>query len=351
MRELSNVGYGARTDMLLMPFERRWYDRTISACRRWERRLERSTVRLLKRIVDDGLGNAEAHWHEQASRRVELHAANDVEPIDDTPETTQAEVRAVEGIRRALPTAASRNEMAKAQLVLFTDPGAFALLPPAGHVIVLPEGDGRSIENSDERGLLMSVGALKPGMLTALPIETDRDLIDAWADRILSDGGTTRARADRWKDALKRHFAATGESYARFAKRMKEAGERRDALTIRSWANDTRSVAPRSYRRVLPLIANLTDDAILQESLDDTTAAIDGIYRVRTEAADAIVREVFSGAIDISQPSIAFEVDGRRVAYALARIERLVGIQDVPSELVGRQLHLADMTIQSGTTA
>lgn len=351
MRELSNVGFGAHTDMLLLPYERGWYDRTISAGRRWERRLERSTAQLLKRIVDGGLGNAELRWHEQASRRVELQAANDVEPIDDTPDTAQAEARAVEGIRRALPSAAYRSETAKAQLILFTDPGAFALLPPAGQVIVLPESDGASTGSGSERRLLMSVAALAPGMLTALPLETDRDLVDAWADRMLADGGALRARADLWKVALKRHFAATGESYARFAARMAGAGERRDALTIRSWANDTRSIAPRSYRRVLPLMAELMNDAELRARLDDTATAIDDVYRARADAADAIMREIFSGAIDLSQPTIAFEVEGRRVTYALARVERLGGIQEVPSELVGRRLRLADLAPQDGAAA
>lgn len=351
MRELSNVGFGAHTDMLLLPFERQWYDKTISSGRRWERRLERCTAQILKRIVDSGLEATELRWHEQASRRVELQAANDVEPIDDAPDTAQAEARAIEGIRKALPSAAYRSEVAKAQLVLFTDPGAFALLPPAGHVIVLPDDAGASGENSGERRLLTPVSALAPGMLTALPLETDRDLVDAWADRILADGGALRARADLWKVALKRHFAATGESYARFARRLGEAGERRDALTIRSWANDTRSIAPRNYRRILPLIADLAGDAELRGRLEDSATAIDGVYRARADAVDAIVREIFSGAIDLSQPTIAFEVESKRVVYALARLERLAGIQEVPSELIGRRLRLADLPAQDGAAA
>lgn len=351
MRELSNVGFGAHTNMLLLPYEREWYETTISASRRWERRLERSTAQLLKQIVDSGLGTAELRWHEQTSRRVELQAANDVEPIDDAPETARAEARAIEGIRRAIPSAAYRGETAKAQLVLFTDPGTFALLLPAGHVIVLPEDDGASTSHGGERRLLTSVAALTPGMLIALPLESDRDLVDAWADLMLADGGALRTRAGLWKVALKRHFAATGESYVRFAGRMAEAGERRDALTIRSWANDTRSVAPRSYRRVLPLMAELMNDTELRARLDDTTTAIDDVYRARADAADAIVHEIFSGTIDLSQPTIAFKVEGKRVAYALVRVERLGGIQEVPSELVGRQLRIADLTAQDGAAA
>ncbi|MCW3835050.1 hypothetical protein ACFQ1E_01670 [Sphingomonas canadensis] len=342
MRELSNVGFGARTDMLLLPFERRWYEKTMSAARRFERGLEHGTAKLLKSLIDDSAEAAEPRWHEQAARRVELQAANDVEPIDDTPETAQAEARAVDGIRKALPSVSHRSETAKAQLVLFAEPGAFALLPPAGHIIVLPEEADAALPVADRR-LLLPVSSLKPGMLMALPLETDRDLVDAWADRILNDGGEVRARADRWKFALKRHFASTGESYAEFARRLDAAGERRDALTVRSWASDTRSVAPRNYRRVLPVVAELIDDAELRAGLAETQAAIDAVYGARADATDAILREIFSGAIDLSSPTISFEIEGRRLVYTLLRVERIAGIQDVPAELIGRRLRLADL--------
>jgi hypothetical protein len=39
MRELANNGYGASMDLVLLPFERRWFDATTTAMRRWERRL------------------------------------------------------------------------------------------------------------------------------------------------------------------------------------------------------------------------------------------------------------------------------------------------------------------------
>ena len=93
------------------------------------------------------------------------------------------------------------------------------------------------------------------------------------------------------------------------------------------------------------------NDAQLRARLDDTATAIDDVYRARADAADAIVREIFSGAIDLSQPTIAFEVEGKRVTYALARVERLGGIQEVPSELVGRRPRLADLPAQDGAAA
>jgi hypothetical protein len=349
MRELSNVGFGAKTDMLFLPFERRWYDNTMSAARRWERRLERATVQRLRRIVDDRFGDAEPRWLEQTSRRVALQPANDIEPIDDAPEVNKAESRAIEGIRRALPSGGHRSDLAKAMLVLFSEPGTFALLPPAGHLIVIPENDLQ--RGDEEQHLLISASALKPGMLTALPLETDRDLVDAWADRMLSDGGATRSRAGRWKDALKRHFSNSTESYAAFARRLSEAGERRDPLTVRSWSTDTRSIAPRNFRRILPIVADMTGDDELKANLDDTVAAIDRLYAARTDATEAIVREIFSGKIDISRPSIEFDVEGLRVVYALARVDRVAGVQEVPSEFIGRRLQLRDLSTSNGAAA
>jgi hypothetical protein len=347
MRELSNVGFGAQTDMILLPFERQWYDKTMSAGRRWEGVLERSTVNRLKRFVDGRFEGAQRRWREQAQRRVEVKVANDAEPFDDVPETTRAEVRAIDGIRRALPSVGQRSETAKAQLVLFAEAGAFALLPPTGQVIVLPEAGTAH----DDRRLLLPVSSLVPGMLTALPLESDRDLIDAWADRLLNDGGALRARADRWKVSLERHFNTSIETYAGFAQRLGEAGESRDALTVRSWANDTRSVAPRNYRRMLPLIAALLGDDELAAQMNDTITAVEAVYRARADAADAILHEIFSGDLDVSQPTITFDVDGSRVVYALARVERLAGVQDVPSELVGRRLHLTDLPARGGEAA
>lgn len=343
MREISNVGFGARTDFLFLPFEQRWYDKTMTAARRWERRLERSTVKILEGLVGSELRATEPRWHEHASRRIQVQSVAETEALDDRPETSQAEVRAVAHIQKALPSGGGRCESAKAQVVLFTEPGTFALLPPAGHVIVLPEDGGVQPAGAGERRLLLPVSALVPGMLTALPLETDRDLVDAWADRILNDGGEVRRRADAWKRSLKHHFANSAESAWDFARRLAEAGEPRDGMTVRSWANDTRSVAPRNYRRVIPLIADLVGDVELRRNVADTVAAVETVYRARSEAADAIVAEIFSGTIDLTASTIAFDVEGRRLVYALLRVERTVGVQEVPAELIGRRLRLADL--------
>jgi hypothetical protein len=117
---------------------------------------------------------------------------------------------------------------------------------------------------------------------------------------------------------------------------MAEAGEPRDVLTIRSWVGDTRSIAPRNYRSVVPLIAELTADEMLASNMAETITAIDRVYRARTDAAERILAEIFSGVLDLSRPRLEVDVEGRRLSFALHRVDRCAGIREVPVELIGR---------------
>lgn len=85
-----------------------------------------------------------------------------------------------------------------------------------------------------ERMLFRSVTDLEPGMLLALPLSNDRDLIDAKADKFMANPAEVRKVAAIWKDAIQRHLAASG-NYSEFAKRMAKAGQPRDPGTIKAW--------------------------------------------------------------------------------------------------------------------
>ncbi len=352
MREVGANGYGATTDIILLPFERRWYDRTRTAARRWERQLEHDTARILKDISQTEFAVPPTRWREQVRLRHDgAEAPRNAEDIDDETPTEHIEARALEALVAALPKAAAYQQHAKAQLVLFEDPGTYALLPPNGQVIVLRvEGadDVSTIKpGGGEKQLFVNVSALQPGMLVALPETTDRDLIDARADQLLADAGSVRAAADRWKLALKRHFEAGRDTYASFSLRMRDAGQSRDAFTIRSWASDTRSIAPRNYRTVVPLLARLTGDAELTEGGDATISAIDQIYRARARAAELLIAQIFSGELDLSGPQLEIAVSGRRLTFGLHKVERCAGVRDVPIELVGRARNFTEMPAQA----
>ena len=173
-------------------------------------------------------------------------------------------------------------------------------------------------------------------MVLAFSWGGDRDLLDARADQFIAHAATVRSAARAWKDALKRHVQPTGASYEDFAKRLAAEGARRDPYTIRTWATHTNSIAPRNYKALVPLIAKLTGDSELQSRLSQVLQAIDLIYRARGQAAEAIVRELFSGEIDVNAGELIFELHGVVVGYSLHRVRALAGIQDVPFELIGR---------------
>lgn len=352
MREVGANGYGAITDIILLPFERRWYDKTRNAARRWERRLEHNTAHVLKDISEREFALPPARWREQLQLRHQIsEAPQNAQAFDDETPTEHIETRALEALVAALPKTAVHQQHAKAQLVLFEEPGTYALLPPNGQVIVLrtdgPDRISTIKPGGGERRLLVNVSALQPGMLLALPETTDRDLIDARADQLLSDAGSVRAAADRWKRALKRHFDAGFDTYGSFSLRMSEAGQTRDVFTIRSWANDTRSIAPRNYRTVVPLLARLTRDAELTKGGDATISAIDQIYRARARAAELLVGQIFSGELDLSDPKLEITVSGHRLTFGLHKVERCAGVRDVPIDLVGRARSFTEMPTQA----
>jgi hypothetical protein len=329
---------GARTELILFPFERRWYDRTTNANRRWERHLERETVYFLRRVADGEFGTAPMRWREQTARRLESAA----EPIvidhaGDEPDTDRVEARAVDAILKKVDLMGGERSPVKAQLVLFEEPGSYALLAPQGYVIVLDDGGTRANRHgSAERQLMVAANNLEPGMLLALPETSDRDLLDAGADALLENASVTRETAGLWKTRLRAFLEAQNESHHSFSKRMGRAGEPRDAATIRSWATDTRSIAPRNYRRVIPLLADLMGDLHLAARAAEVISAVERIYAARAKAAERLVEEIFSGEIDLAASHLHFRSPSGDASFGLHRIERCAGIREVPAELVGK---------------
>jgi hypothetical protein len=228
--------------------------------------------------------------------------------------------------------------------VIFDEPGAYALLHPHGRTIVLSsDGGNREIaSNTDaEQHLFRNVADLEPGMVLALPEASDRDLIDARADLFLSDRTKTRQMADLWKIALKRRLTLGAYDLRSFSRKLEQAGEPRSIATLRSWLTDTKTIAPRSYRHVVPLIAELTADNELSAQVSEVLTAIDLIYRARARAAEDLLREVFSGELDLDASYLRFAVDGHEVSFALHKVRRCEGIREVPIELIGRAARMA----------
>lgn len=354
MREIASNGYGARTELVLLPFEKAWFDNTVSAARRWEKQLEGATVATLRAVAATFTDRQihTARWQEQTNRRLEEIANPTGSEPDDRSDADILEERSIEALARSVPTGSSGQATAKAQLVLFEEAGAYALLPPHGRTIVLSTSgetsDTTSTTSVDaERHLFRNVSDLEPGMVLALPETTDRDLIDARADAFLADPEKIRALASMWKLALKRAFDAGADDPVSFAQRMAAAGEARDSATIRSWVNDSKSVAPRNYRHVVPLIAELTGDESLVEHLSEVLSSIDLLYRARTRAAEALLHDIFSGEIDLDASHLSVKLSDRELAFALQRVRRCADVREVPMDMIGRVLSFSVAPVES----
>jgi hypothetical protein len=139
---------------------------------------------------------------------------------------------------------------------------------------------------------------------------------------------------------LKRHVSLEADEQLEFARKLSEAGQPRAPGTVRAWILQTHTVAPMNYRTVVPLIARLTEDGELNAELAGVLQSIDLIYRARSRAAEAIVRELFAGEIDLDSDELCFKVGASKVLYTLYRVNRLAGIQEVPVEMIGKVARL-----------
>jgi hypothetical protein len=346
MREIANNGYSGRLGLILYPFEQRWFSSIREASQKWERRLEEKTTTSLRRLTAVSKLNTggASLWPEQADEHVKAvtqDSPDDAVEESDAPVFEEIEARTIAALQKRIEHEKTNRATASARLVLFEEDGAYAFLPPAGRVIVLADSDGpldsRLLKGSDaERVLFRTVSRLEHGMVLAFSSGDDRDLVDARADQFIPHAPAVRETARAWKDALKRHLKPTTAGYTDFSRRLALEGERRDPYTIRTWATHTNSIAPRNYRVVVPLIATLTGDLGLQQLMPQVLAAIDQIYRARAQAADAIIREIFSGEIDVNSGQLAFELNGVIIAYTLHRVREVSGVQEVPIELIGK---------------
>lgn len=348
MRELNNSGYGNHLDFALLPFEREWFNSTINANRRFERNLDAAGGKVLADLEAE----FNVHRSETAAEVTSSNISDDAVVMDlidqrDTTDFERIEARALDAMLRMVAQPKVGQATATAQLVIFEETGSYAYLPPAGKVIVLP-GQGTTLDEGKlaaglaEQLLFRSVGDLAPGMVLALPVETDRDLVDARADQFLQDPSRVRLAAAMWKDAIRRYIGGDPRGHVRFAKSLSEAGRSREPSTVRSWVSHSATVAPSNYRELIPLIAKLTNDVELKAKCVEVMQSVDQIYRAKSRAADAIVRELFSGAIDTEQDELSFDLNGHKLRYQLRHVKSLAGVRKVPSELIGKSARVVE---------
>jgi hypothetical protein len=343
IRETALAGFAETTSFVFYPFERDWYNAAMAAQRSWERRVDAVSAPHLRALAER-TGATRDHprlWRSQADLRTNIAPKEPAEAaIEDDADHDWIEQRAVAALDAAIPRAARPADAIRAHLVVFEGGVQYICLPPAAEVIVLSGRDNRPHDGSKacaEDYLYSTVSELKRGMVLAFSTGGDRDLLDARADEFMEHAEETRTLAGLWKTALKRHLKAPiDEAAEAFSRRMAEAGHSRQPFTVKAWATHTGTIAPRNFRVLVPLIAELTRDTELAAKTEETLAAIDLVYRARARAADAIVQELFSGDIDTEREELRFDVGGHEVRFNLRRVLTVRPAQAMPAEYVGK---------------
>ncbi|CAM3276354.1 DrmE family protein [Asticcacaulis taihuensis] len=342
MRELAQTGYSVSVELILFPFEKKWYNTSIKAGNRWERQLEKKTISNFRSnpVFSQIINSKGGIWQKQVVDRLNSSDTSvDYNAVEfGTLEFEDYEAEAIALLEKSISQEQEKSNLSIGKLVLFERDSSYTFLPPHGKVIVLADNDRQLSDQtsaSAESRLFRLVSSLQPGMVLAFPQGGDRDLVDSRADEFIKNASSVRVQASSWKTALKRHFARTNESYSAFSRRLANSGEPRDPQTVKAWANNTHSVAPKNYKTLIPLLALLTDDDDLKGGISATVRAIDLIYKARSLAAESIVHSLLSGEIDTEAEELTFQLNGRSVGYALHKIKSLGLARPVQTERLG----------------
>lgn len=350
MREIECNGYADQLDVLLYPFEQKWFNSTTSANLKWQHWLEEKSYERNAQTEVRYAGRAhrsDSMWKEMVKRNLESKyvAITATEKFPDEMPTELDSLRnlildSLEGMERNFHDS---TQLVKSRLIEFEDLGIVGFFRPRTRVIVLSElkkAIAEKQKNSDtpnhEKMLRFAVEDLLPGQLIALPMQTDRDLIDERADRFLTSAPLIRKTANLWKTYLRLYFEQTGIDYETFASRLEEVGEGRSVQTIRSWTHNSLSIAPRNHMQTLTKIARITNQSKFREDLPRILESIASIYHARSLAAADLVKRITSGQIDLNARFLDVETSDSTHQFQLHRIKRIGDLHDVPTDLVGR---------------
>ena len=361
MREVANTGFCSRLHRIFYPFESRWHRSSMDAGAKWEYRLARKNQKKFVQVHDPLLPKPTTTliWgtHPEPEAFVLQEGAEQELTATDqheAPEIDHLEIRVIDEIKHHAASHKGGDSLSRGRLVLFEETGAFSYLHPHGRVIVLSDLERIDSEGGDadknaktsgraaENMLMRKVKSLEPGSLLAFSVESDRDLIDGKADEYLEHAQHIRRLAAMWKAAIRRYLSNPAHSLKELSRRMGDKGQRRLPNTIYLWVTHSSTIAPRAYRRTIPIIADIMGDRELKKSMQEVLSAVDLLYRARQKAAAALVTEIFSNTIDLNAAELVFEIGDSRIRYELHRIRSIEGDVEVPHDLIGRIHHIED---------
>lgn len=343
MRELRASGFAESYWLFLYPFEHEWEKTSSKAQRRWVNRLTEATSKFGKRFERKYKNFASAErWPEPKPVVTPEREAS--EEVADWP---RSEVVAALSQERA--KASGRVETVSARMILFDDPEYFALLSPGGRAICLPEvlqASGATVDSpqqSAESILSRPISEIRTGTVLAFPISSEGDLLDSLADEILQDSPGVRRLAGVWRVSLREYMAGHGVDPWSLTKKLREIGVERHVATVKHWLYTDETIAPRAWRKELPLIGQLTGNVELKNRFSLVSDAINRIYQARRDAADQLVDQLRTGKVDFEHGILTASIGEKSIEYRVLRVARIESKTEVAAELVGKLLSIADL--------
>ena len=326
MREIRNCGYAIDMTLLMYGFEREWESVSRKAGSSWEECLVARTRSQWSRLAArmDGVAR-------QAFDDVSTPPENETWPSEEDSSGEEfLNARLVETIRnRTLPE--QGEDIAQARLVIFEEPGAYIYLPPNGSVISLSralEALGERTESDleaapdthAERFINYAVADIRPGDLLAFPQESNSDLLDVFANRLMEHPLETRRLAQLWRTALHRFAESYDYSVRELRSLFAEHGLKRHQATIRGWLYGGNIVAPLGYQESIPIIAAVTDDMELNSQLEKVLSSVDLVYRARQRAARELLKHLVRQDIRVSEGTASVQMEGHLIHYSIQKV-------------------------------
>lgn len=277
--------------LVLYDIERKWHQ-TFRRERR-KARDERSTRGGRGRLFPTVRG-----WSEPKLTTTEKSEADRDSSLQEL-EAIQHHVR--KGYRQRICNAAAAGGTeaeVSARLVLFDgDMHAFLTDSHKANVVThLLDG----LESSpDEKAEVkqQTVKKLKPGDMLLFHRGSETDVIKTAADQILVSG--TRDSSSLWKTTLREYVSREGLTGKQAWERLRDAGCPLQYQTIRLWLENDNIIAPQTYDRDVPIIAEVTEDATLSARMDEVLSAISEVRSAHLRASHQLAQQVLARAVSI----------------------------------------------------
>ena len=91
----------------------------------------------------------------------------------------------------------------------------------------------------------------------------------------------------------------------------------------KNWLFTDETVAPRSWRREIPLIGKLIGNTELTSSFTRVAESIERIYQARRDAADHLLEQLRAGEIDLERGLLTATIKQTQINYRVLRIARV----------------------------